>query len=75
MTPKDFIMPQNIQKVVLSNIILQKRDITVRPILFPGRSGGHFEFALYRSPKVTPILFAMDFENTHTAHTQHHAKF
>ena len=24
----------------------------------------HFEFDLYGSPEVTPILFAMDFENT-----------
>ena len=58
-------MPQNIQKVVLHNIIAYLKtnwDITF--IRFHGRFGRHFEFDLYMSAEVTPILFAMDFENT-----------
>ena len=66
MTPKSwFIMSQNIRKVVLHNILLQKKQAEILIFFrFYGHFGGHFEFDLQRSPEVTPILFAMNFENT-----------
>ena len=57
-------MSQNIRKVVLHNILLQKNGLRYYIFSFYGRFGGHFEFDLYRSLEVTPILFAMDYENT-----------